>query len=263
MPTPALPLRLLAEALGTFGFFFLGFSGVAAAVDQPGSIGPVGVAAGFGLGLGLMIFALGHLSGGHFNPAVSLGLALGRQFPRAEVVPYWIAQLIGGAIAVLLARGAYNGPVGHALVNAPGNGVSDGKAFLLEAVATFLFLLVIQTVATNPNAAWEGVQAPVAIGGFIFAAASVIGPNSGGSFNPARSLAPALVDGTWTTLWVYLIAPLAGGALAGIVYAALRAAEPESAQNLGESGDVEQDARKSSQLAVEIGEAHGRTAVRS
>jgi MIP family channel proteins len=223
---PALPLRLVAEAIGTFGFFFLGFSGVAAAIDQPGSIGPVGVAAGFGLGLGLMIFALGHLSGGHFNPAVSLGLALGRQFPPAEVVPYWIAQIVGGIAATLLARGAYIGPVGHAIVNAPGHGVSDGKALLLEAVATFLFLLVIHTVATNPNAAWKGVQAPVAIGGFIFAAATVIGPNSGGSFNPARSLAPALIDGTWSHLWVYLVGPLVGGALAGIVYGMLRAAEP-------------------------------------
>jgi MIP family channel proteins len=221
-----LPLRLVAEVIGTFGFFFLGFSGVAAAVDQQGSIGPAGVAAGFGLGLGLMIFALGHLSGGHFNPAVSLGLACGRQFPMAEVVPYWVAQLIGGAIAVVVARIAYAGPIGHSIVNAPGAGVSDGRALLMEAVATFFFLLVIQTVATNPNAAWKGVQAPVAIGGFIFAAASTIGANSGGSFNPARSLAPAVLDGTWSHLWVYLVGPLLGAAIAGVVYAMLRDAEP-------------------------------------
>jgi MIP family channel proteins len=216
----------MAEAIGTFGFFFLGFSGVAATVDQPGTVGAAGVAAGFGLGLGLMIFALGHLSGGHFNPAVTLGLAFGKQFSFAQVIPYWIAQLVGGIVAVLLARFAYLGPVGHAIVNAPGAGVTNGKAFVLEAVATFLFVLVIQTVATNRNAAWQGVQAPVAIGGFIFTAALVIGPNSGGSFNPARSLAPAMLDGTWTHLWVYLLAPLVGGALAGIVYLAMRTREP-------------------------------------
>jgi MIP family channel proteins len=221
-----LPLRLVAEAIGTFGFFFLGFSGVAAAIDQPGSIGPVGVAAGFGLGLGLMIFALGHLSGGHFNPAVTLGLAFGRQFSFGEVIPYWIAQIVGGLVAVVVARFAYLGPIGHSIVNAPGANISDGKALVLEIVATFFFLMVIQTVATNPNAAWKGVQAPVAIGGFIFTAAMVIGPNSGGSFNPARSFTPALIDGTWSHLWVYLVGPLVGGALAGIVYAILRAGEP-------------------------------------
>jgi MIP family channel proteins len=223
---PGLPLRLLAEAIGTFGFFFLGFSGVAAAIAQPGSIGPAGVAAGFGLGLGLMIFALGHLSGGHFNPAVTLGLATGKQFPMAEVVPYWVAQLVGGVIAVVAARIVYIGPVGHAIVNVPGAGISDGRTLLMEAIATFLFVLVVQTVATNPNAAWKGVQAPVAIGGFIFTAALVIGPNSGGSFNPARSITPAVLDGTWSHLWVYIVGPLVGGAIAGVVYALMREAEP-------------------------------------
>lgn len=226
MFAPALPLRLLAEAIGTFGFFFLGFSGVAAAIAQEGSIGPAGVAAGFGLGLGLMIFALGHLSGGHFNPAVTLGLATGRQFPMSEVVPYWVAQLVGGGVAVVVARIVYIGPLGHAIVNAPGAGISDGRALLMEAIATFLFVLVIQTVATNPNAAWKGVQAPIAIGGFIFAAALVIGPNSGGSFNPARSIAPAVLDGTWSHLWVYIVGPLAGGAVAGVLYSVMRDSEP-------------------------------------
>ncbi len=226
MRAPGFALRLLAEIIGTFGFFFLGFSGVAAAIAQPGSIGPAGIAAGFGLGLGLMIFAMGHLSGGHFNPAVTLGLATGKQFPMSEVVPYWIAQLVGGVIAVVAARVVYIGPVGHAIVNAPGAGISNGRALVMEAIATFLFLLVIQTVATNPNAAWKGVQAPVAIGGFIFAAALVIGPNSGGSFNPARSIAPAVLDGTWSHLWVYIVGPLVGGAIAGAVYSFMRDNEP-------------------------------------
>jgi aquaporin TIP len=96
----------------------------------------------------------------------------------------------------------------------------------MEVIATFLFVLVVQTVATNPNAPWKGVQAPVAIGGFIFTAAMVIGPNSGGSFNPARSITPAVLDGTWSHLWVYIVGPLVGGALAGIVYGLLREAEP-------------------------------------
>lgn len=208
------------EAAGTFGFFFLGFSGIAASVGFPGSISSGGIAAGFGLGLGMMIFAMGHISGGHYNPAVSAGLACGRRFPAAEVVPYWIAQVVGGLVAAVLARAIYPGPVGKALVNAPA--VSNGHAVLLEGVATFLFVMVISAVATDTDAPWNGVLAPVAIGGFIFVAATVIGPFTSGSFNPARSLAPALLEGSFGNLWVFLVGPLVGGALGGAAYAAIR-----------------------------------------
>jgi MIP family channel proteins len=215
MDTPPLMNRLTAEAVGTFGFFFLGFSGIAAAVDQPGSITSGGIAAGFGGGLGLMIFAFGHISGGHYNPAVTLGLAVGGKFPMAEVVPYWVAQLVGGLVAAVIARIVYTGSAADALVNTPV--VGKGSAIVLEFVATFLFVLVIFTVATDATAPWKGVLAPVAIGGFIFIAATVIGPATGGSFNPARSLAPAIVQLKLTDVWIYLLAPLAGGALAGYV----------------------------------------------
>ena len=92
----ALSRRLMAKAIGTFGFFFLGFSGIAAAVSRPGEILSSGVALGFGGGLALMIFAFGHISGGHFNPAVSAGLAAGGRFPAGEVLPYWAAQMSAG-----------------------------------------------------------------------------------------------------------------------------------------------------------------------
>src|SRR5512139_3811600 len=95
--------RLASEALGTFLFFFLGFSGIAVAVDIGiDTIGPLGIAFGFGLGLALAITAFGHISGGHFNPAVSAGLAVAGRFPGRDVVPYWIAQLLGGFMAVLV-----------------------------------------------------------------------------------------------------------------------------------------------------------------
>jgi MIP family channel proteins len=210
---PALRVRLVVEAVGTFGFFFLGFSGIAAAVNLPGSIGPAGVAAGFGLGLGLMIGAFGQISGGHFNPAVSLGLAAARKFPPADVVPYWIAQVIGGLAAAIAANILYTDSVKDALVNAPAT--NDWRALLLEAVAVFFFVSVIITVATNPAAAWNGVMAPVLIGGFIFAAALTIGPSSGGSFNPARSLAPAIWAGEFGDVWIYIVGPLLGALVAG------------------------------------------------
>jgi aquaporin Z len=104
----SLRLRLGAEALGTFLFFFLGFNAVAVAHSLGGTISPLGVAFAFGLGLAMAIAALGHISGGHFNPAVSLGLAVGRKFPLADVIPYWVAQLIGGFVAVLAVAAVYS-----------------------------------------------------------------------------------------------------------------------------------------------------------
>jgi len=219
---PTLNTRLLAEMVGTFGFFFIGFSGIAAAVNLPLSIAPAGIAAGFGLGLGLMIAAFGQISGGHFNPAVSLGLAVGKKFPMKEVIPYWVAQLVGGFIAAVVAAVLYTSDVKDALVNAPASGVDDWRALLIEAVGTFLFILVVVTVATDDTAAWKGVLAPVAIGGFIFAAALTLGAFTGGSFNPARSLDPAIYATEFGNVWIYIVGPLLGAAIAGVVSMVLR-----------------------------------------
>ncbi len=214
--------RLLAEVVGTFGFFFIGFSGIAASVNLPGSIASAGVAAGFGLGLGLMIAAFGQISGGHFNPAVTFGLAVGRKFPMAAVLPYWVAQLIGGFIAAVVATILYTSDVKDSLVTNPGKGVEDWRAMLIELVAVFLFVSVIITVATDDSAPWKGVLAPVAIGGFIFTAAVTMGPSSGGSFNPARSIDPAIWAGEFGSLWIYIVGPLIGAAFAGALSMAMR-----------------------------------------
>ena len=222
MEAPSMSNRLLAEVVGTFGFFFIGFSGIAASVNLPGSIAPTGVAAGFGLGLGLMIAAFGQISGGHFNPAVTLGLAVGRKFPMAAVIPYWVAQLIGGFIAVVVAIILYTSAVKDSLVTNPGKGVEDWRALLVELVAVFLFVSVIITVATDDSAPWKGVLAPVAIGGFIFVAAVTMGPTSGGSFNPARSIDPAVWALEFGNVWIYIVGPLIGAALAGMLSLAIR-----------------------------------------
>jgi MIP family channel proteins len=219
---PSMGNRLMAELVGTFGFFFIGFSGIAAAVNLPGSIAPAGVAAGFGLGLGLMIAAFGQISGGHFNPAVTFGLTVARKFPAAAVLPYWIAQLIGGFIAVLVAVIIYTNDIKDSLVTNPGQGVSDWRAMLAELVATFLFVSVIITVATDDSAPWKGVIAPIVIGGFIFTAAVTIGPTSGGSFNPARSIDPAIWAVEFGNLWIYIVGPLIGAFFAGVVSMVLR-----------------------------------------
>lgn len=235
MDTPSLGARLAAETLGTFLFFFLGFAGIAATVNygsdaEATAVGSaltaLVVAFGFGFGLTCAITAFGQISGGHFNPAVTLGLAVGRKFPMAAVLPYWVAQLIGGFIAVLVACLLYTNFVKDSLVTTPGAGVEDWRAMLMELVAVFLFVSVIITVATDDSAPWKGVLAPVAIGGFIFTAAVTIGPSSGGSFNPARSIDPAIWAGEFGDLWIYIVGPLIGAALAGVLSMAIRDERP-------------------------------------
>jgi MIP family channel proteins len=214
--------RLAAEALGTFLFFFLGFSGIAVAVEAgAGAIGPFGLAAGFGLGLMLAITAFGHVSGGHFNPAVTAGVAVTGRFPKADIVPYWIAQLVGGFGAVLMMAVAHGSDVTNVLDTSPGPTIDDWSALLLEFVATTLFVMVILTVATDERAKWVGTMAPLSIGFFILTAAVTIGPSSGGSFNPARSLDPVLYNQDWSKIWIYLVGPLLGGVFGGGLWATL------------------------------------------
>jgi MIP family channel proteins len=225
----ALATRLGAEAVGTFLFFFLGFSGVAVVVDiGADAITPLGVAAGFGFGLALAITAFGHISGGHFNPAVSAGLAIAGRFPSRDVIPYWIAQLVGGFGAVLVMAIVYSSEVTDSLQTQPGSGIDDWAALVLEIIATGLFVMVILTVATDERAAWKGVMAPFLIGLFIFTAAVTVGPASGGSFNPARSLDPVLYNQEWGDVWIYIVGPLAGAVLGGAIWTYLVAGRKPS-----------------------------------
>ena len=223
--------RVTAELLGTFGFLLFAFSGIAVAVLNPGVMGAVGVAAAFGLGLAMMIFAFGHVSGGHFNPAVTLGLAAGGQFPVKDIVAYWVAQVVGAFAAVGLATALWGEQVKEALVNVPT--VSQGAAVVAELVFVALFVIVISAVATD-KAPWSGVMAPLAIGGFIFVAGIAVWPFTGGGFNPARALAPAVYATDWNDLWIYIIGPLAGGAIGGVIYWFMRENDP------GETGELEE-----------------------
>jgi MIP family channel proteins len=241
LDSSTLGLRLAAEALGTFLFFFLGFNAIAVSVDiGGGAISTLGIAFAFGLGLTLAIAALGHVSGGHFNPAVSLGLAAARKFPPREVVPYWIAQLVGGFVAALAVAAVYSGKAVDSLNTAPGIGISNGGALVLELIATGLFVIVICTVATDDRAPWKGVMAPLLIGLFIFTAADAIGPASGGSFNPARSLDPAIVNGEFGDIWIYLVGPLVGGVIGGAIWVLFGPARANELSTIRAAGGVPQ-----------------------
>jgi aquaporin Z len=223
--SPPLVQRLLAEVFGTFLFFFLGFSAIAAFVNGGGEEGTgilltiVAIPAGFGFGLALAIAAFGHISGGHFNPAVTLGLTIGRKFPARDIVPYWVAQLVGGFGAVLVQAIVFDSAVTDALSTNPGFDVTDWGALVLEIVATGLFVMVILTVAADSRAAWYGVMAPLMIGLYIFTAANAIGTTSGGSLNPARSIDPALWNQDWDNIWIYIVGPLAGAVIGAAIWA--------------------------------------------
>jgi aquaporin NIP len=209
----SLPLApaLFAEAIGTFALVFAGCGAIAV-----GTLGPPGVAAAFGLAIMSMIYALGHISGVHFNPAVTAAFAVGRHFSVARVLPYWAAQ-VGGAVAGAALLRATLGEVPLVVTHPAG---SDMQALVWEVVLTFFLMLVIVAVATDTRAVGEG--AAIAIGGTVSLGALVGGPISGASMNPARSLGPAFVSGDLADLWIYLAAPPVGAIAAALVYRHLR-----------------------------------------
>ncbi len=208
--------RVAAEALGTFALVFLGAGSIMVAAKY-GSFGQLGIALAFGLVITTMIYALGHISGAHLNPAVSLGFALSRHFPWRLVGAYWVAQCVGAIAAALLLRASL-GDIADVGATLPSG--SDGQSFLWEIVLTFFLMLVIMAVATDTRAVGEA--AAIAVGGTVGLCALVGGPVSGASMNPARSLGPALAAGELNALWVYLLAPLLGASLGAFTYQLLR-----------------------------------------
>jgi MIP family channel proteins len=207
---------LTAELVGTFALVFAGCGAVM--VDaKTHALGQVGVALSFGLVIMVMIYAVGHISGAHFNAAVTFAFALSRHFPWPRAVAYWFAQLLGALLAAVILRGSL-GNVAEVGATLPSG--SQGRSFLWELVLSFFLMFVIMAVATDTRAVGEA--AAIAIGGTIGLNAMFGGPISGASMNPARSLAPALVSGNLHALWLYVIAPVLGTSLGALVYQFVR-----------------------------------------
>jgi aquaporin Z len=221
--------RMGAEALGTFWLVLGGCGSAVLAAGFPGlGIGFAGVSLAFGLTVLTMAFAIGHISGCHLNPAVTLGLATAGRFPKSEILPYWIAQVIGGTVAAgvlyLIATGKAGADIGGFAANgygehSPGQ-FSMGAALISEVVMTFMFLMVILG-ATDKRA--PAGFAPIAIGLCLTLIHLISIPVTNTSVNPARSTSQAIFVGGWAVeqLWLFWAAPLAGALLAGIVYSAL------------------------------------------
>lgn len=211
----------LAELLGTFLFFAIGLTSVQA-VGALGGAAPllVVVPLAFGLGLLAAIFAFGHLSGGHFNPAVTVAMVIDGRTTPADAVGYIVAQVVGGIAAAALVLVLWNQAAVAGTITAPGSGFSDVQALILEVVLTAIFLLVILSSTKHAS-----THAALAIPLTLVAIHLVAVPFTGASVNPARSIGPALLGGDLSKLWIYLVAPIAGAVVAALVYRAVNAAD--------------------------------------
>lgn len=212
--------RYAAEFVGTFALVFAGPGAAVIDAYTHGGVTPVGIGLTFGLIVGAMIYAIGHISGAHINPAVTLAFTVTRHFPLRDVPWYLVAQLAGAAAASLVTKALY-GNVAHLGATLPSHGA--GQALVLEGILTFFLMFVIMSVATDVRAVGEA--AAIAIGGYVALAATFAGPIAGASMNPARSFGPALVSNDWTAWWVFWLGPIFGALAGALAYQLIRTGE--------------------------------------
>jgi aquaporin Z len=201
--------KLAAEFIGTFALVFAGTGAVVINEISGGAVTHVGIAITFGLVVLAMIYAIGDVSGAHLNPAVTLGFFMAGRFPGKSVLPYMLSQTAGAFAASGSMRSIF-GNVAHLGTTLPAG--LPMQSFALEILLTAFLVFVILSVATGSKE--QGLMAGIAIGATLGLDAMFGGPISGGSMNPARSLAPAVVSGNLASLWVYLTAPMIGAAVA-------------------------------------------------
>jgi aquaporin NIP len=209
---------LAAEGIATFALVFAGCGAIVTDAVRPDSLGTVGVALVFGLVIMAMIYATGHLSGAHINPAVTCAFALTRHFPPRRAVAYVAAQLAGATVAALALYSVWTDRPADLGATVPS--VGAGSALVYEIVMTAFLMFVVMAVATDTRSV--GAAAAIAVGGTVGLDALFGGPITGASMNPARSFGPALVSGTWTDFWVYVVGPLAGAGIGALAYQLVR-----------------------------------------
>ena len=210
------PLRRgIAELVGTFALIFVGVGSI---VFVGQGSGLVGVALAHGLTIAIMASAVGHISGGHFNPAVTFGFLVTRRIAPSLAAVYWAAQLAGAVLGALALRATFpdeaNLDSGVPVLN---NTIGTGSGLLLEAILTFFLVWVIFATAADPGGAFKSI-AGLAIGLTITIDILAAGPLTGAAMNPARALGPELVQNIWDDFWVYIVGPAAGAAVAALAY---------------------------------------------
>lgn len=222
--SPSLAHRAAAEALAAFALVFAGCGAVVTATQYEGSLSTAAIAAVFGLVIMAMIYATGHLSGAHINPAVTLAFTLTRHFPPRDAVAYVGAQLAGALVGALALLAVW--PEKPAALGATVPSIDVGGALVYEIILTAFLMFVIMAVATDTRAV--GAAAAIAIGGTVALDAMFGGPVTGASMNPARSFGPALAAGEWTDFWIYVVGPVLGAAIGAFAYQLVRGStEPQ------------------------------------
>ena len=211
--------RSVAEFIGAFTLIFIGVGSIVAAnaVHDPSLIG---VALAHGLAIAIMVSALGHISGGHFNPAVTLGFLVTRRIRPVLGAIYWVSQLAGAAVAAVLVKALIPSSLTDPVklgVPAVGNGITNGQAFGLEAVMTFFLVWVVFATAVDERGTFKSI-AGLAIGLTISIDILFGGPFTGAAMNPARAFGPQLVGNHWTNGWIWYAGPAVGGAAAALLY---------------------------------------------
>ncbi len=220
---------MAAEFVGTFTLIFIGAGAICAdqfmKAGSPGAagMGLLAIAAAHGLAIGIMVSAVGHISGGHLNPAVTIGAWVTKRMNTMEALLYWVAQLAGATAAAYLLTALIPEDTWRAVslgTPALAAGFTRTSGMILEAVLTFLLVWVVFATAVDERGAF-GKIAGFAIGLTVMMAILVGGPFTGAAMNPARAFGPALAANFWTAHGVYWVGPLLGGALAGAIYDAL------------------------------------------
>jgi len=214
----------LAELVGTFILVFGGTAvAVGAILSRPtagGAYDSLAVALAFGLALAVVVASVGHVSGAHVNPAVTLGMAAAGKFPWNYAPVYVAAQLAGAVLAALATWLTFGGAGARSQANLaatyPARGVGDLQAFVVEILITFILVFVVMAVATDERA--PAAIAPVAVGFALAVGVFIAGPVTGGAVNPARALGPMLVAGDLTSVWLYVLGPIVGGVLGALLY---------------------------------------------
>lgn len=235
--------KYLAEFIGTFFLLLIGTGAIIINDLSNNALGHMGIAFAFGFIITVMIYATGHISGAHFNPAVTLAFAHVGKFEKKQIIPYILSQLLGGLSASTLLRILFGNVsnLGSTLPTLPTGSNLVLVSFVFELIFTFLLMFVIMGVATDSRA--EGSFAGLAIGLTVFLGATVAGPISGGSLNPARSIAPALLSGNLQYLWLYILAPILGATCAALTYnylseQSLKKPEPQKILTPNQVSDV-------------------------
>jgi aquaporin Z len=219
--------KYYAEVIGTFALVFCGTGAIVIVQETSGMISHAGVAFTFGLIIMVMIYALGPISGAHFNPAVTIAFAAARRFPARQILPYICSQLIGAVLASGALKFLFinNARLGSTIPRG-----TDLQSFILETILTFFLMLVIIQVATGSKE--QGMFAGLAIGSTVLLEAMFAGPISGASMNPVRSFSPAFMSGHFEHLWIYITAPVIGALLAIMIWSVLKTNEGVNQQGL-------------------------------